>query len=289
LLALCLPAAADSPLCGNYPYPDCRADPAGPATATSPSDHHLKWAEIWGVIGLPVYFTGERVAPNGATFKPLFAIDTDFNLGLLPNKKLYLFSETKFWMQRAAPGITNAAQGSFDFSKREFDFVGGLAWSYYDPFELRVSGYSLANLNRGTSVTRSAGFVDGILVENRFYFPTTDKYDLGRLSFIGLGFFPQGGMRGDTTGVNDVFRTGFYARAYGAYDLPALPAYLFLDARFTTEWVASPRVVELDGGIAARPFGQFQNFEWRLGASAFFDLNVGSTRSLFYSSARFVY
>jgi hypothetical protein len=38
------------------------------------------------------------------------------NLGLLPQKELYLFSEGTFWAQHSGGGVT---QSSVDFSKRE--------------------------------------------------------------------------------------------------------------------------------------------------------------------------
>lgn len=59
-------------------------------------------------------------------FDPLFAVNQSFNIGLLPDKKLYLFVDTNFWMQRPGAGITNPSQGNFDFSKREFDVNSGM-------------------------------------------------------------------------------------------------------------------------------------------------------------------
>src|SRR5258708_2247768 len=85
-----------------------------------PSGHHTSWPEVWGTVGLPIYITGNHMAPNGVPFKPLFGLDFDFNIGLLSQKELYLFAENKFWAQRAAPGITNPSQGQWDFSKREY-------------------------------------------------------------------------------------------------------------------------------------------------------------------------
>src|SRR4051794_33764096 len=77
--------------------------------------------EIWGDLGLRGVVTGDRVAPNGVTFDPLFDLNIDFNIGLLPEKQLYTFFESDFWGQRAAPGVTNASYGSYDFSKREYN------------------------------------------------------------------------------------------------------------------------------------------------------------------------
>src|SRR5260370_2483613 len=127
-----------------------------------PSGTHTSWPEVWGTVGLPIYITGNHMAPNGVPFKPLFGLDFDFNIGLLSQKELYLFAENKFWAQRAAPGITNPSQGQWDFSKREYDLLLGVAWTYSDAFELRVSTYALNNLNRGESLSSPFGFKDGI-------------------------------------------------------------------------------------------------------------------------------
>ena len=131
-------------ICGGYYGADC-ARPNG--------DHyHLAKLEVWGFLDMPVYATGTRMAPNGVAFDPLFALNASFNIGLLPGKKLYLFSDSSFWMQRPGFGITNPSQGNLDFSKREFDFVAGVAWNYFGSFELRASAYGLNNLNRGLSL-----------------------------------------------------------------------------------------------------------------------------------------
>jgi len=124
-------------------------------------------------------------------FDPLFAVNQSFNIGLLPDKKLYLFVDTNFWMQRPGAGITNPSQGNFDFSKREFDVNSGIAWNYSGAWEARVSVYALNNLNRGSSSASPSGFKDGVLLENRYYFGSADKYDIGRLSFLSLGFYPH--------------------------------------------------------------------------------------------------
>jgi hypothetical protein len=189
-------------------------------------------------------------------------------------------------MQKAAPGITNPTQGQGDFSKREFDLFGGLAMSYFDWLELRLSTFQQANLNRGTSLARPFGYKDGTLVETRFYFPTNDRYDVGRQSFLSLGYYPTKSMMG---GDGVEFKPGLYARAYGALDLPIWHSYLYLDTQYTSERVAKPRLVEFDGGLAVRPFDKLQNVEFRAGYNLLIDLSPNTTRHLVYGAMRFIY
>ncbi|MDQ6624323.1 MAG: hypothetical protein M3Y86_12680, partial [Verrucomicrobiota bacterium] len=131
---------------------------------------NARWPEVWGDLGVRGYGTGDRVAPNGLPFEPLFKLDFNLNVGLLPQKKLYLFLDNDFWAQRAAPGITNKNFGNFDFSKREDDIAAGLAWNIFDRLELRGSVFSMNNLNRGTSKTVADDYQNGVLLEARYYF-----------------------------------------------------------------------------------------------------------------------
>src|SRR3954468_23931899 len=85
------PAAAPAAVvrrCGPLPTRDC--DPTI-ARGRGPG-----WLEVWGYADLTGIFTGERMAPNGELFKPLFATGISLNIGLLPNKKLYTFIESRF-------------------------------------------------------------------------------------------------------------------------------------------------------------------------------------------------
>jgi len=75
---------------------------------------------------------------------------------------------------KAGAAVTNGNQGSFDFSKREFDLTLGLAWNYYSALELRVLGYAFNNLNRGISPISPEGYNDGFGLENRYYFSNAD-------------------------------------------------------------------------------------------------------------------
>lgn len=242
--------------------------------------------EVWGFRDMPIYATGTRQAPNGVYFDPLFALSGSFNIGLIPDKKLYLFADTSVWMQRPGAGITNPSQGNLDFSKREFDFNAGIAWNYLGSLELRLSAYALNNLNRGVSLSSPAGFKDGALIENRFYFGTADKYDVGRLSFLSLGYYPTKSLVG---GNGEDFHPGMFARAYVTYDLPFLNSYLYGDAKYTAERAVKPRLLEFDAGWALRPFERFKNVEFRLGSDVTADVQDNVTRDLIYGSIRLGY
>jgi hypothetical protein len=264
--------------CGAFYDPYCQ--PSGE------DRYRLRKPDVWGYIGVPLYAAGSRQAPNGIVFDPLFAVNQSFNFGILPEKKLYVFVDTNFWMQRPGAGITNPSQGNFDFSKREFDVNSGIAWNYSGTWEARVSVYALNNLNRGTSLASPSGFKDGVLLENRYYFGNADKYDVGRLSFLSLGFYPTKSLVG---GNGETFHPGLFARAYATYDLPFLSSYLYGDAKFTAEQTLKPRLLEFDAGWAFRPFKEFRNAEFRLGSDLTTDLQDGVTRDLIYGSARLYY
>jgi len=81
------------------------------SSATPPPGDSASWPETWGVIGLPVYPTGNRMAPNGVSFRPIFGVTSELNLGLLPQKELYLFWEDVFWAQHSGAGVTQGSLG----------------------------------------------------------------------------------------------------------------------------------------------------------------------------------
>jgi hypothetical protein len=268
---------ADS-MCGGFYGAKC--PPSG-------NDRHRSGRpEVWGFLDIPVYATGTRAAPNGVYFDPLFSLNGSFNIGLIPGKKLYLFADATMWMQRPGAGITNASQGNLDFSKREFDFNPGIAWNYAGSFEARISAYSMNNLNRGQSPTKPAGFKDGVLIENRYYFGTADKYDVGRLNFVSVGYYPTKGMVG---GNGEEFHPGIFASAYLTYDLPVLNSYLYGDAKYTGERVIKPRLLEFDAGWALRPFERSKYVEFRLGSDLTADVQDRIAHDLLYGSVRLSY
>jgi hypothetical protein len=255
------------------------------APETSAPDFSPSWPEIWGVVGLPVYPTGNRMAPNGVSFRPILGVTSDLNLGLLPHKELYLFSEGVFWAQHSAPNVT---QSSVDFSKRELDSEVGLAWNYFDLLELRASAYALDNLNRGTSPNNATGGKQGIKLENRYYLNAADPYDVGRLSFVSLGYIPTENLVG---GNGASFRPGLFARTYLAGDLPIswLWSYLYAGQQITGQNGASPRLIDTDVGWAIRPLAGFRNLELRIGYDLTADVQKHTARNVVYGAVRLAF
>ncbi len=239
--------------------------------------------EIWGDLGSSYYATGSHMAPNGVPFRPVFSSDLNLNLGLLSRKRLYLFTEDTFWAQRASAAVTNSHQGSFDFSKREVDLHVGLAWNVFNRFELRSSYYALNNLNRGTSEVKSSGFKDGSQVEGRYYFGPADIFDVGRLSFVSLGYYPTKTLVG---GNGEAFEPGLFTRTYVTWDVPLLRSYLFADGQVTGQKGATPRLLTLNAGVATRPMGLAHNLEFRVGDEVTDDVRDGATRNLVYFAFR---
>lgn len=275
------PSAPSQPLparCGVLPTQQC-----DPSIARGRAGG---WPDVWGYAETAGILDGQRMAPNGILFDPLFVGSINLNIGLLPNKKLYVFTDSRFWMQEPGLGITNPSQGSFDFSKREFDFNAGVAWNYFDRFELRASAYSAGNLNRGVSLVSPAGFKDGVLLENRYYFGQANAYDVSRLSFLSIGYYPTKSLVG---GDGSDFRPGLFARAYATYDIPIAKSYVYGDLQFTAQRIVTPRLLELDAGLATRPFDRFETLEFRLGDDVTEDVKAKTTRNLIYGAVRIGY
>ncbi len=244
------------------------------------------WPEVWGTFEANIYFGGNRMAPNGEPYAPLFCVDSDLNLGILPHKQLYIFAITDFWGERANGQDTNPHQGILDFSKREFDLVGGIAWNYYGALELRGIFYSFNNLNRGNSLTVPYGFNDGVGVENRLYLPSPDIYDISRLSFLSVGYLPSKTL----IGANGVpFSPGFFARAFLTYDVPGIRSYLFFDGQMTAQDAMDPRLFTVDSGLGCRPFVALPNLEFRLGGTDIYDRIAGHNRGMGYGAIRLIY
>lgn len=245
--------------------------------------HHYNWPMTWGFAQSRAFYAGTRMAPNGNAYHPLFALDLNINFGLLPNKKLYLYTESSFWGQCGTPGQTH---GNFDFTKREFDLTTGIAWNYYGPLEFRFLGYAANNLNRGLSLLVPYGFNDGIGFENRYYLPTDDIYDLGRLSFLSIGYLPSKTLiGGDGVG----FKPGLFARAYLTYDLGIGHSYAYFDGQLYGQSGFAPRLLSVDAGIAARPFVTLDGLEFRMGGSDILDVQTGPNRGLGYFAVRFLW
>jgi len=244
----------------------------------------------WGIVGFRGFPYAEEVAPNGLDYRALFALDLDFNLWLWQARGVYLFTDATFWAQKATPGITNAAQGPFDFSKRELDFNIGLAWNYYGRLEGRAFAYSFSNLNRGLSETAPTGYADGVGLENRIYLTAvyddlgSAQFDLGRASFISLGFYPSKNLV-DADG--NRFTPGPFARAYLIYDLAGPHWYLFADTQLVANRSVSLESIKVDAGLAARPFERTPRLEFRIGSGNDIDPHSREWATSVYGAIRF--
>jgi hypothetical protein len=261
------------------------------AAETGPAEAH-PWQTVWGLGGLRVIAEGPKVAPNGQEYHPCFSIDLDVNCWVWRSQGLYLFGDSRFWGEKPENGVTNGRDGGLGFSKRQFDLLGGAAWNYAGPWEARVFGYSLNNLNRGQSLLTPAGINDGFGLENRFYLaPEYAKlgqtgFDVARATFLSVGYYPTKEMVGND---GQLFKPGVLLRAYLTYDLWSWPAYAFGDATFISERSLQPKLLLFDVGLAARPFGSWQQWEFRLGVENTADFQVGNVLNLWYASLRYVF
>jgi hypothetical protein len=284
-LQLPAPAAAAPALDPTLAGPDAVPSPApGPGARDGPA--------VWGVVGLRGYAFDQQIAPNGLEYHALFTIDMNFNLWLWRSERVYLFSDTAFWGQRAAPGITNPTQGAFDFSKREFDLSAGLAWNYYGPLEARVFAYSFNNLNRGVSPNQPSGYADGVGLESRYYLGAayadlgTAAFDVARTPFVGVGYYPTKDLV-DADGNH--FQPGPFARAYFTLDLFSPRWYLYADTQFVGTRRFNLELIKVDAGLAARPWAAAPRLELRLGSGNIFDPHSGEMETSVYGQVRFVY
>ena len=245
-------------------------------------------SDVWGLLGLPIYGTGSRAAPNGQIYKPLFTLKSEFNLGLLSDQRLYLFWDSDFWTQRATPGVTNASQGQFDFSKREFNNKFGAAINAIPGLEGRVSVYALDNLNRGTNLDAATGEAWGIAIEGRHYFENSDIYDVARRGFIAIGWEPTGDLIGPS---GDIFNAGPYLRGYETFDLPIsmFPLYGYTDLSVVGKKNGQVKIIDGDFGLAARPFLRKSNLEVRSGFTISHEIVTHKNQDTAYAAFRVLY
>jgi hypothetical protein len=248
---------------------------------------------VWGIIGLRGYAFGQQVAPNGLEFNPLFSFDSNLNVWIWRDERIYAFADTRFWGQKAAPGVTNSTQGIFDFSKREFDLDLGAAWNYYGLFEARAFAYSFNNLNRGSSGAYPSGYNDGVGLENRLYFGGSYPYlglpgfDVSRSNFVSAGYYPTKDMI-DCAG--RTFKPGPFAHAYVTVDLiDAYCWYLYLDAEFIGTRSFGSKLLQIDAGTAIRPFSRAPYLEFRLGSEDSYDLQYRETETSLYVAVRITF
>jgi hypothetical protein len=232
------------------------------------------------------------VAPNGVEFDPLFSLDLNFNLWLYQPCGVYLFSDSSFWGQKAAPGQTNPSQGVFDFSKREFDFEAGTAWNYHGFFEARAFAYSFNNLNRGTSPVTPKGYNDGVGLENRLYLNETyadlgtSAFDVVRATFVSAGYFPTKELV-DGSGVK--FKPGPFAHVYLTWDLFGPRYYLFADVEGIGRRSFTPELVHVDAGLAARPVAAVPRLEFRLGTTDSYYMPLRDVETGLYGQVRLIF
>ena len=247
---------------------------------------------VWGLAGFRGFATGAQAAPNGVEFKPLFSLDFNFNLWLWHDAGVYGYTDTRFWGQKAAPGITNSSQGAFDFSKREFDLDLGVAWNYTGNFEARAFVYSQNNLNRGTDLARPNGFKDGVGLENRWYvggsYADLGKpgFDVSRATFLSVGFYPTKEL---VDAFGTAFKPGPFARAYLTYDLLGESCYLYADVKAIGTKAFVPKLLQCDEGIALRPFADLSHIEFRVGSECRADYQFHELNMTFYGSVRLIY
>ncbi|MFM8727075.1 MAG: hypothetical protein ACKON9_18335, partial [Planctomycetaceae bacterium] len=205
---------------------------------------------------------------------------------------LYLFADTDFWMQKAAPGITNSRQGSFDFSKREFDYTLGLAWNYWGAQELRLSAYSLNNLNRGKYRNKPWGFADGTVIENRWYLGDeysllgTEDYDIARANFLAAGYMPTKEL---VDNLGERLKPGPLIRAYLTGNIFSSRHYVYTDTQLIGNRSFELSLLQEDCGLAFRPFKQAPRAEFRFGVLVVADTQNSVTDASWYGQFRIVY
>jgi hypothetical protein len=244
---------------------------------------------VWGIAGIRAFAFDQQVAPNGFDYNALFSFDTNFNLWLWQAAGFYAFNDTTFWGQRAAPGITNAAQGAFDFSKREFDMSSGLAWDFYGPFEARAFAYSFNNLNRGSSPTQPGGYADGAGLEGRCYLGPTPQmagYDVAHTPYVGAGYYLSKDLV-DPDG--NRFSPGPFVRARLTVDLLGPQFYAYADAQLVATKSFTLELLTADFGLAARPWVQAPQWEVRIGSSAAYDIQSRELGPSLYGQLRYLY
>ncbi len=277
-------AKEESPLC---PGP---ADNDGPDPAFSDRfnvfEHRRYWPEVWGFTGIDVFASGKKMAPNGQTYYPLGSVFADVNVGLLPQKRLYVYGQAMLWAQKPTSGVTNGDQGNFDFSKRQMDLTIGAAWRYYGPLELRAFAFSYNNLNRGFDLNVPEGYNDGVGVENRYYIFKSNAYDLPRLNFLSIGYMPTKEITGQD---GLLFKPGLFVRAYLTYEFVPRKYYVFADQELLCQNAFNPRILFFNDGFAARPFDKLPGLEFRLGAFNTVDVQVDITRTLTYALIQVIF
>ena len=145
------------------------------------------------------------------------------------------------------------------------------------------------NSSRPLSHSRSnIGRHPSIKLENRYYLNAAAQYDVGRLSFISLGYIPTENLVG---GNGTSFRPGLFGRTYLAGDLPIswFSSYLYAGQQITGQNGATPRLIDTDVGWAVRPVTGFQNLEFRVGYDLIADAQKHTARNVVYGAVRIAF
>jgi hypothetical protein len=181
--------------------------------------------------------------------------------------------------------VTNPHQGALDFSKRQFDLDGGLAWNYTGAWEARALVFSRNNLNRGETVDQPFGYNDGFGLENRYYLPGTN-FDKGLYRFLSVGYYPTKTI---TDADGQPFHPSLFARAYLALDLIEDRLYFYSNSNFLTRRAVTAKLLLEDIGVALRPFEAIPDLEFRIGTDLTYDMQVGNVRALLYGNVRIIW
>ena len=166
------------------------------------------------------------------------------------------------------------------------DLIVGAAWMYWNYFEARVWAYSFNNLNRGQELDKPFGYNDGVVVENRYYIPKSNLFDLPRLNFLSLGYYTSKDLT-DADGV--YFNPGLFARAYLTYEFVPRRYYVYADTQLIARRVANPKLLLFDDGFAARPFSKLEGLEFRAGVFNTADVQVDNVRTLLYLTVQVIF
>lgn len=140
---------------------------------------------LWGNVGFGLYpmSSSQKVAPNGLVYEPMFRLIGDVNVG---SRDLYLFATSAYYTEKPNPGVTtNKSQGSFDFTKRQYDFNLGGAFAAGADIEVRFWAYSQSNINRGIYLDKPSGYKDGFASSLRHYFAD----EVITHGYIGAGYY----------------------------------------------------------------------------------------------------
>jgi hypothetical protein len=111
-----------------------------------------------------VYFSGQRIAPNILSYKPVMGFDWHHEIFLWGDKdkpKFSIFGDAQFWFARKeGVGVINSHDG-IGATKREFYLAYGVSYFFTKKTAIYLESYGFNNLNRGTSTTEPIGFRDG--------------------------------------------------------------------------------------------------------------------------------